>query len=117
MTDPKIATDNQPAITLVVTPDRPALIAGHPAMLRVLARIQAPQAPVDAPPRQSLHLALVLDRSGSMSGEPLEEAKRCARHIVDSLAPGDRAAIVAFDDEIESVAPLTPAACKLALAT
>ena len=50
-----------------------------------------------------------------MSGEPLEEAKRCARNIVDSLAPGDRAAIFAFDDEIERVAPLTPASEKLAL--
>jgi Ca-activated chloride channel family protein len=51
-----------------------------------------------------------------MSGAPLEEAKRCARHIVDSLAAGDRAAIFAFDDEIERVAPLSPATGKLALA-
>jgi Ca-activated chloride channel family protein len=105
----------QPAISLLLTPDRPALIAGHPTTLRVLARVQAPAAPDDAPARPPLHLALVLDRSGSMSGEPLEEAKRCARHIVDSLAPGDRAAIVAFDDEIDRVAPLTPPANKLTL--
>lgn len=52
-----------------------------------------------------------------MSGRPLDEAKRCARNIVDSLAPGDRAAIVAFDDEVERVAPLTAAADKLALAS
>ncbi|HEX6138013.1 MAG TPA: VWA domain-containing protein [Casimicrobiaceae bacterium] len=109
------AKDTQSAFKLLLTPDRPALAAGHPTTLRVLARIQAPMAPVDAP-RRPLHLALVLDRSGSMSGAPLEEAKRCARHIVDGLAPGDRAAIVAFDDEVVRVAPLTPATDKLTLA-
>ena len=106
----------QAAFKLLLTPDRPALAAGHPTTLRVLARIQAPEAPPDAPPRRPLHLALVLDRSGSMSGAPLTEAKRCARHIVDGLAPGDRAAVVAFDDEVVRVAPLTPAADKLTLA-
>ena len=51
-----------------------------------------------------------------MGGAPLEEAKRCARNMIDGLAPGDRAAIFSFDDEIERVAPLTPATDKLALA-
>jgi Ca-activated chloride channel family protein len=37
--------------------------------------------------------------------------------MLDGLAPGDRAAIFAFDDEILRVAPLTPAADKLALAS
>ena len=106
----------QAAFKLLLTPDRSALAAGHPTTLRVLARIQAPEPPADAPPRRPLHLALVLDRSGSMSGAPLAEAKRCARHIVDGLAPGDRAAVVAFDDEVVRVAPLTPAADKLTLA-
>jgi Ca-activated chloride channel family protein len=102
---------------LLLTPEKAALAAGHTTTLRVLARVQAPDPPVGAAPRQPIHLALVVDRSGSMSGAPLEEAKRCARNIVDSLAPGDRAAIFAFDDQIERVAPLSPAADKLALST
>ena len=102
---------------LLLTPEKAALAAGHTTTLRVLARVQAPDLPIGATPRQPLHLALVIDRSGSMSGAPLEEAKRCARNIVDSLAPGDRAAIFAFDDQIECVAPLSPAADKLALST
>ncbi len=102
---------------LLLTPEKAAMAAGQTTTLRVLARIQAPSPPAGTVPRQPLHLALVLDRSGSMSGVPLDEAKRCARNIIDSLAPGDRAAIFAFDDEIVQVAPLTPAANKLALAT
>jgi Ca-activated chloride channel family protein len=110
---------NEPhaAIRLLLTPDRPALAAGHITTLRVLVRVQAPEAPEDVPPRRPLHLALVLDRSGSMSGHPLEESKRCARHMLDGLAPNDRAAIYAFDDEVVRVAPLTAAADKLALAS
>jgi len=109
--------ESQPAFRLLLTCDRPAFAAGHDTTLRVLARIQAPEAPVDASKRQPLHLALVLDRSGSMSGVPLQEAKRCARHMLDGLAPGDRAAIFAFDDEVLRVAPLTPASEKLTLAS
>ena len=55
-------------------------------------------------------ITIILDRSGSMTGQPLEEAKRCARFIVDSLAPDDRACVVAFDDEIACLAPLVPVA-------
>jgi Ca-activated chloride channel homolog len=115
MPDRNDTSNTQSAINLLLTPDRAALTAGHPTTLSVLARVQAPAAPTDAPPRRPLHLALVLDRSGSMAGEPLEEVKRCARHIVDSLAPGDRAAVVTFDDEVHRVASLTLAANKLAL--
>jgi len=107
--------DTQPAFKLLLTPDRLALAAGHPTTLRVLARIQAPHAQTDAPPRQPLHLAIVLDRSGSMSGVPLDEAKRCARYMLDGLSQGDRAAIIAFDDEVTRVASLTPATDKLTL--
>lgn len=107
---------NDPAgFRLLLTPDRAALTAGGPTTVRVLVRMQAPDAPPGTARRAPLHLALVLDRSGSMSGAPLEEAKRCARNIIDSLAPGDRAAIFAFDNQVQRVAPLTSAADKLAL--
>lgn len=103
------------AIHLEVAPEKAALASGLPTRVRALVRIQAPQLPPGSAARNPLHLALVLDRSGSMNGVPLEEAKRCARNIIDSLAAGDRAAIYAFDDEILCVAPLTPASDKLLL--
>ncbi|MEO8410287.1 MAG: VWA domain-containing protein [Propionivibrio sp.] len=100
---------------LILTSDRSALTRDGATTLRVLVRVQAPDLPADTTPRPPLHLAVVLDRSGSMSGEPLEEAKRCARIMIDSLAQGDRAAIFCFDDQVEQIAPLTPAVDKLAL--
>ena len=115
MTDTNTNHEEAAGFRLLLTPDRPALNAGEPTTLRLLARVQAPNPPAGGAPRTPIHLALVLDRSGSMSGEPLAEAKRCARDIVEALAPGDRAAIYAFDDEVACIAPLTPARDKLGL--
>ena len=58
-------------------------------------------------PRAPLDLALVIDRSGSMGGTPLEAARESAARIVRGLRADDRVAIVAFDSTIEVVQPLT----------
>jgi Ca-activated chloride channel family protein len=44
-----------------------------------------------------LNLCLVLDRSGSMSGRPLETVKQAAINLVEQLTPSDRLSVVAFD--------------------
>ena len=62
--------------------------------------------------RRPLTLALTLDRSGSMSGEPLRMAKQVALSLIDSLTEQDEAAVVIFDDKIETrqeLAAMTPA--------
>ncbi len=59
--------------------------------------------------RMPLTLALVLDRSGSMSGEKLRMAKHAALAVLDQLDERDRAAIVVFDDQIDTVQPVMPA--------
>ena len=100
---------------LLLTPERAALAAGGANTLRVLVRVRAPAHPADVARRDPLHLALVLDRSGSMAGAPLDEAKRCARHIVEQLGADDRAAIVAFDSEVEVMAAAMPASEKAVL--
>ena len=76
--------------TMIITARRPALLAGHDNELDVLVRVQAPDAPAELPKRNPLHLALVIDRSGSMSGQPLDEAKRCAEFVLDGLQATDR---------------------------
>ncbi|MHB1162784.1 MAG: VWA domain-containing protein, partial [Chloroflexota bacterium] len=53
-------------------------------------------------------LALVIDKSGSMSGAKVEMAKEAAARSVRVLRPGDRAAVLAFDSVPQWVAPLTP---------
>lgn len=84
---------------LVVTPIKQGLLARETNELAVLVAVEAPDAPADAEQkRPPLNLALVVDRSGSMAGQPLREAKRCAEHVVGRLTPTDRVAIVEYDD-------------------
>ena len=72
-----------------------------------MLELVAPAAPgVDRPP---LHLALVIDRSGSMAGEKLDAARNCARFLAGRLQPTDELALVAYDDEVDLLAPLGPA--------
>jgi len=68
--------------------------------------VRAPQF-TDKRERLPLNLALVLDRSGSMSGAKLKAVKQAALHVLDQLGPEDRVAIVCYDGHVEVVAPST----------
>jgi len=55
---------------------------------------------------------LVLDRSGSMAGQPLEKAKQAALLAVRNLRPADHFALVIFDDLAQVIIPFQPALKK-----
>lgn len=71
-----------------------------------MLELVAPSAPQDAE-RTPLSVALVIDRSGSMAGPKLAVTRECAAFLVQRMAPADRVSIVAYDDEIQLLAPLT----------
>lgn len=48
---------------------------------------------------------LVVDRSGSMSGEKIEQARGALRYVVNNLSEGDRFNIIAYDSRVESFRP------------
>ncbi len=49
-------------------------------------------------------IVFVIDRSGSMSGEKIAQARDALQFILDQLNPNDRFSIVSFDDQIELLA-------------
>ncbi|HSV75067.1 MAG TPA: VWA domain-containing protein [Chthonomonadales bacterium] len=55
--------------------------------------------------RMPLNLCLVIDRSGSMEGEPLDYVKRACGYVVDLLEPTDVLSIVTFEEQVEVVMP------------
>src|SRR5258706_8990145 len=64
---------------------------------------------------------ILIDRSGSMAAKDagngkltrLEEAKRLAHEVVDSMKRDDNACIITFDETAETICPLTPDAARL----
>jgi Ca-activated chloride channel family protein len=50
--------------------------------------------------RPPINVALVLDKSGSMSGAPLAHAREAALRFASFLSAEDRLTVVAFDDEV-----------------
>lgn len=53
--------------------------------------------------RAPINVALVLDRSGSMTGPPLAAAKQAAARFVGFLGPDDRLSVVIFDDDVQTI--------------
>lgn len=50
-------------------------------------------------------VTIVIDRSGSMRGEKIEQAKNAALQIIESLDEGERFNIISYSDTIERFAP------------
>jgi Ca-activated chloride channel family protein len=89
--------------TITLTPRKPAVLAGFPSTVDVLVRIGAPESPpTTGPARSALHLAIVIDRSGSMAGQPLEEAKKAAAFLISGLTKGDLTSLVTYDNDVQT---------------
>ncbi|MEN8180751.1 MAG: VWA domain-containing protein [Pseudomonadota bacterium] len=52
-------------------------------------------------------LALALDTSGSMGGQPLADIKTAAAQLINDLGPADMAALLSFSDEVVTQQELT----------
>ncbi len=90
--------------TLQMTAYRPAVCSDRETTLQLLLRITAPVGNRRSH-RPALNIGIALDRSGSMGGAPLEQAKDAASLLVRQLVPDDRVSIVAFDDVTEVSTP------------
>lgn len=76
--------------------------AGQDAYLSV--QMALPQAQ-DQGPVSAKDVTLVIDHSGSMSGQPLEQARAAAAAVVQRLRPEDRVNVLIFDDRVEPLYP------------
>ncbi|MBD2293486.1 VWA domain-containing protein [Anabaena sphaerica FACHB-251] len=56
-------------------------------------------------PSLPLNLCLILDKSGSMHGEPMNTVIQAVEQLLDQLKPGDRISIVAFAGTSEVIIP------------
>ena len=94
---------------VLLSPIRAGLLPSQDNTVDVLVRVQSPDAPAGgARLRPAQSIALVIDRSGSMHGRPLAEARRCAEFVVSRLRPIDSVSVVQFDDRVERLWPAVP---------
>ena len=78
----------------------------HTTVERILPVRMDPEKRRDEP---EVALALVIDRSGSMTGLPLEMAKQAAKATADTLAADDLLEVIAFDSQPTRIVRMTPA--------
>ncbi|HTY89529.1 MAG TPA: VWA domain-containing protein [Candidatus Acidoferrum sp.] len=91
-------------LRLNLVPDRDILLRNRPQEVVVKIDLSA-IADRHQHRRTPLNLAVVLDKSGSMTGAKLEKAKQAARQLVDRLAPDDVFTLVIYSDEARVLVP------------
>jgi Ca-activated chloride channel family protein len=57
--------------------------------------------------RTPVNVAIVLDKSGSMTGEKLRKAKEAALASIDRLGPNDIVSVIAYDQTVDVLVPAT----------
>src|ERR1017187_1309494 len=87
-----------------LVPDRDALLKGRPQEVVVKIDLSA-IADRQKHRRTPLNLAVVLDKSGSMTGAKLEKAKQAALQLVDRLTAKDVFSLVVYSDEARVLVP------------
>lgn len=87
-------TDNQYPIPVVPARALTTTTAGETLTSRALVLDPLDEPPVT--PTRALEVVLNIDRSGSMRGQKMTDAKIAANMLVDLLSPHDRVALVSF---------------------
>jgi Ca-activated chloride channel family protein len=77
---------------------------GEDGYFLLLASPQVKAADADDRPRPKT-VVCVLDRSGSMAGKKIDQARRALRFVLDNLREDDTFNIVVYDDRVETFRP------------
>ncbi len=94
------------AVRLSVEPDRSVYQAGERQNGVVRITITAPEPGEQAKNKRTpVNLAVVLDRSGSMSGDKIEKARDAATTALNMLSEGDIFSLVVYDDKVSTLVP------------
>jgi Ca-activated chloride channel family protein len=88
-----------------LTLDYQTILRNESRPVHLVANFCAPKREAHGRPR-SAAFAVVLDRSGSMAGEPLQLAREACAAVVRNLRPDDLFSLVVFDDSAQVVIPL-----------
>lgn len=96
-------------LTLDVRSENRTVLIPGPGDGTIQIQVIAPDVPADRADRPRLNLALVIDRSGSMSeARKLDFVRTAAHQLVDMMEPDDILSIVAYDHGVQTPWPSRP---------
>ncbi len=93
-----------PPVECRVELDRGVLPAGQEQTAVIKVTLEPPDAPREEA-RPPVNLCLVLDRSGSMSGSKIANARDAAVEALRRLGPKDMFSMVIYDHQVETIVP------------
>ncbi|MEM7349362.1 MAG: VWA domain-containing protein [Acidobacteriota bacterium] len=91
--------------------DRHAVLAGGDGQVKMELVLAAENRPAKTK-RIPTDFVIVLDRSGSMNGEKIEQARAAVRELISQLAVGDRFALVSYSSGAAVSIPLSEATAE-----
>jgi Ca-activated chloride channel family protein len=98
---PSSSHDKRVTVTTEVVQDK--VLKGADGRVTVSLNLAAARLPeLDTPPTQAADLVIVLDRSGSMEGEKLNDARQAVIGLLDQVSPEDRLALVTYSNAVQT---------------
>lgn len=98
-----VAVGNPGSLSLTGRLSHPYLV---PGTSDVFATLEVSAVDVPGAKRSPVNLAVVIDRSGSMSGAKIENARRAAQRLVDLLTDDDRISVVHYGTDVNALGGL-----------
>jgi len=93
-------------VRLDVALGTPVVLAGGPR--RAFLKVALTGFPIEAGvTRTPVNVSIVLDRSGSMSGEKIRKAREAAIMAIDRLGPDDIVSVVTYNHAVQVLVPAT----------
>jgi Ca-activated chloride channel family protein len=96
------STVSSATVTMDSRLDSNAVMVG--SSQRAYLRVALTGAEIPVEQRPPVNLGLVIDRSGSMQGDKIEQARQAAIDVINRLRPDDVVSIVAYDSTVEVLA-------------
>lgn len=94
------STASNGSLSLTTRLSHPTVLVGSNDVF-IAADVRAVE--VQGAKRSAVNLALVIDRSGSMSGFKLNQAKQAARKLISQLRPEDRLTVVHYGSDVKAL--------------